>query len=139
MINKVSVTNTVIAFLPFLISVNYSAAIIQPKSIKDLITGNLNTIQNNPVAVYKTYLLDPTYYLNKPSLMINVVGELGYGLNASPRPDIFQSESELIKRLNSGELIFILLRKHKLSELPHLTVIDQQGDIVLAKNSKVKP
>lgn len=137
--NKVSVTNTVIAFLPFLISVNYSAAIIQPKSIKNLIINNINTIQNKPIAVYKTYLLDPTYYLNRPSLMINVVGELGYGLNASPRPDIFLSQSELIKKLNAGEQIFVLLRKHKLSELPNLTVIDQQGDVVLTKNSKTKP
>ena len=137
--NKVSVINTAIAFLPFLISVNYSAAIIQPKSIKNLIINNINTIQNKPVAVYKTYLLDPTYYLNRPSLMINVVGELGYGLNASPRPDLFLSESELIKKLNAGEQIFVLLRKHKLSELPNLTVIDQQGDVVLAKNSKIKP
>jgi 4-amino-4-deoxy-L-arabinose transferase-like glycosyltransferase len=131
---KSNIIYVVLAYLPFLFSLNYSVQLIQPKSIKHLILSNKSIIQNNEIAVYKTYILDTNFYLNKPAIFVDVIGELKIGLNMEPRPDLFITSQELRNRLSENRPIFVILNKDRLLELPDLQIIDQQGDIVLAKN-----
>ena len=65
---------------------------------------------------------------------MDVIGELKIGLNMEPRPDLFITSQELRNRLSENRPIFVILNKDRLLELPDLQIIDQQGDIVLAKN-----
>ena len=122
----------VIAYLPFLFSLNYGTYLIQPKSIKHLILSNKSIIQNHPIAIYKTYILDTNFYLNRPAIFIDIGGELENGLSIAPRPELFLTSLELSSRLQGSQPIFIVLREDRLPELPSLKIIDRQGDIILA-------
>lgn len=121
-------------YIPLIAITNYSATLYQPKSIRHLLLSNAGEIATHPIIAYRTYILDATFYFNRPTIMVDVVGELEPGNKMLPRPDLFLSRPQLLKKLNSEERIFVILRKERLSELPLLKVIGQEHGIVLAVN-----
>jgi len=114
----------------------YVSDILQPRSIRDLLLAHAAEIGTADVVVYRSYLLDPAFYLARPVIMVEAGEELAYGASLAPRPDLMISRTDLIERLRSGRPTYVLAREKdvpSLSEAP-LRQIGSEPPVVLLSN-----
>lgn len=108
----------------------------QPKSIRNLVVVHAAEIGNADVVVYRSYLLDPTFYLARPVIMVEAGEELEYGQSLAPRPDLQITRDQLLQRLRSGRPTYVLAREQdiaSLSDVP-LRELGREAPVVLLTN-----
>lgn len=112
--SALSVSLTAIAAIPFFLVTGHIVAKHEPKSIRMFFLENHAWANGRDVAVYKTYLLDPVFYLERPVIFIDRISELDYGNRIAPRDDLFWNTEKFTSEIARGHRFTVIGRETEL-------------------------
>lgn len=126
-----SVAPIVVSMVPALLLIGYFATCFSPKSLKDFFVPDRGWYVGRRVVVYKTYVLDPVYYLAAPVIFIDRIGELAFGNSIEPRVDFFWDSAKLVSEIQMGGKFSVIGREQELSEVEGLRCLAKKDGFMV--------